>query len=134
MTISALKTTITTTLDGDETLAAMNTGGVHDKMAPDNTSAPYIVYRIVDFKDDYTIKAKIRTLYQIEFDCIDSDLDGSTVASMADRLYALLTDSAFSVSGVNTMFIRRLGGSDNIEQNDSLVFQWITSTYQIELS
>jgi hypothetical protein len=135
MTLLALKTAIKSTLTDDVTLAAMNTGGVHDKIAPGNTSSPYITYQIAEWADDYTIGKQMRTRYRVEISCWTEDLDSLTTTAMADRLHALLTDSAFTVSGSTTMQIRRTGGNDAVvEQFSSLVFQRVTSSYQIELT
>ena len=134
MTLSALKTTIKSTLTDDETLAALNEGGVFDKLAPDGTSTPYITYRIVEWQDDYTMGAQILTGYRVDISCWTEDLDGSDVTAMADRIHALLTDGTFTVSGKTTMRIRRVGGTDNIEQMSSTIFQNITSSFQIELT
>jgi len=133
MTISALKDAIVSTINNDATYSALNTGGTHAPLAPPGVSTPYTTYRI-SWQDDYAMNGEIRTIYQVDISCWTEDLDDTDIATMADRLHALLTDGTFTVSGKTTLYIRRISGDGNVETFGTDVFQNFTSTFQIELS
>lgn len=134
MTLTALKNALTSTIDGDSTYAALNTGGTHSIWADTGTSSPWTTLLITEWGDEYTLNKRVGTVYRVDITCWTQELDANVITTMTDRLDAFLTDGTFTVSGKKTMLIRRTGGREGAEQLSTTTFINITSSFLIELT
>lgn len=112
MSIETLNNAIYGKLAGDSALVALSPGGIHNRMAIQGASYPRTVFQRLPFVHGYSFASRqyVHGFYQFKglaIDPVNTTDEGVTlVAKIVDRLVALLTDPAITVSGSTLLYCR----------------------------
>ena len=134
--MQAIDAALYTLLTGDATLMAL-VEGVYNTVTPADADEdvvvayPLVIFQQVSGVDNYTLAARVRTAYLYQFRVIGTGLDLKTLSDAAERIEALLMDTA--VTGT-TLYCRREGELPNMAEMDAgVMYQQVGATYRIEV-
>lgn len=111
--------------------------GVYNTATPANADEdvtvayPMLIFQQVSGLDDYTLGRRVRTAYLYQFRVIGTGIDLTALNSAAERIEALLMDTA--VTGT-TLYCRREGQLPySAEMDAGVMYQQVGATYRIEV-
>lgn len=136
--MKALESALQAKLVGDTGaggLMTFLTGGVHNTVATDPITYPYLVYQLIAGADAYTFTLHINTAYLYQVRVIGQGPDKEAISDALTRVNVLLTRQTLSITGVATWIVQREGDlPDMVELDGDTVYMQVGATYRIEVS
>ncbi|MDA8219189.1 MAG: DUF3168 domain-containing protein [Dehalococcoidales bacterium] len=126
---------LVTWLAADATLMAEATGVFRRGGVPTGQAYPYIEFHpYAPAGDDYTLGgwASISSLYLVQ--AIDRSASAERAQRLAERVHALLTDAALTVTGYALLVCRRRRAVELVEQVNDTAYQYVGGIFEIEVS
>jgi hypothetical protein len=130
---NALYTKITT----DATLITLQSTRLYKGIADNGTSYPYTVMQVVSVVPSYTLGGPEtnRCLYQFKaYDDGESGADWRDTNAIIDRLDAILTDGALTISGFTLRYCRLELRFDMAEEKEGIIYPVTISQFGIEVN
>lgn len=134
--MKALETALQTNMAADTGVGGLMTfvTGVHNLVAPNSATHPYLVFQKVVGTPAYTLGLRIGTGYLYQFRIIGEGGSKATLLEGLARLDTLLTDQVLTVGG-NAAWKVRLESDipDVAEMDGGKLYLQVGATYRIEL-
>lgn len=130
--MNACKAAIYSKLTGDSTLTNLlaSSTSVYEAVAPQEADAPYVIY----FKSAGTPNYTFTDSYEDQVYTIKGVTQGPSAkiaGQIAERIDAVLTDGALTLSGRSQMYLRRIGDVELVETDSGVRFNHSGGTYRL---
>lgn len=133
MNVNAVKAGLTSKLTGDATLTAMlaSSTSVYDKVAPQGSALPYVIFQKQTGSPRYTMggPAYDDNVYLVK--AVAESPSAKVAGQIAERVDALLTDGSLTLTSGSLMVMRRQQDVEYAETADGRTFQHVGATYLI---
>lgn len=107
------------------------TGGIHQLDAPEKTNPPYLIFQEASDVANYAFSNALKTdhvFYMVRAFAVDANAGGATtVAILADRLKALFTNPAMTVTGKSLLSCRFDRSFPPVKERDKTNQRWLYS-------
>lgn len=133
MNVNAVKAGLYSKLTGDATLTALlaSSTSVFDKVAPQGSALPYVIFQKLDGQARYTMGGHAYTDNTFLVKAVTDSPSALTAGSICERIDALLTDGTITLSSGSVMVSRRQVDIDYAETTDGRTYQHVGATYLI---
>ena len=129
--MSALETAYLGALNGDAALLVAAPGGALQDVAPDGTTAPYVLVTLLDAVDDYEMGGPRATTATYRVECWARALTAATTA--ATRIQAVL-GGALTLAGYTVIDSYRIGHSSRRVLDETQKVWWVEGgTYRLQV-
>jgi hypothetical protein len=124
-------------LTGDATLVALlaSAAAVYRRRAPQGSALPYVILAKQTGSDTYTYRLRVGSSMPFLVKAVTQGPSGVAAQAIADRIDALLTDGAITVSGKTLLYCRR---ETHVEYDElaagGTTYQHVGGIYRIEVA
>jgi hypothetical protein len=114
-------------------VATLAIGGIHRILAPQGTSAPYVVFQKFSAVQQYTFTLRDHTRYVYMVKAIAEDRSSAIADQIDNRVDAILTDGTLpALSGFTLIYMRRSSDLPPlIEVGEGRTYQHVGGLYDI---
>ena len=131
MNINAVKTGLYNALTGSTSLAALASGGVFDKLAPQGVTGPYVIFQKVSGVPTFTFTARAYDTNSFLVKAVDENPSALRAGSISELIDAALTDQAITFTTGSLMVCRRSSDVDYVENADGRTYQHVGAIYTV---
>lgn len=104
---------------------------IYFEMAPDGAAFPYVIFARQAETPTYTLGSRAFDEDVWLVKGVDRSDSADAVDNVAERLDALLTDGAISISGRTQLYLRRETGVSYPEESDGMVYRHHGSNFRL---
>lgn len=131
---TALNSRLAADLGTAGTLGVLGVTGVYRILAPQGSVEPYVVFQQQAGVDSYTFNAREGRSLVYLVKVVDRSPSGLRAAQAAERIDALLTDKALSLSGYSNLRLRKESDIEYVEGDNGIAYQHYGALYRVDVA